>query len=182
MIQRVVTGSSRLRKYVPMGTPISAPNTMIAVALRSAFLHAFGSSGAAATKSMIRSSAATSRGSAMLLASGMKISAEPNPEKPRAVPETKAIAQIAIAALMLTSGGMKPAGLMLCFLDATLSENRIHGFRHHARNVPPVFFVTSATIFAATASISWSVSVFSRGWIVTAMATDFLPASMPLPS
>jgi len=30
----------------------------------------------------------------MLLASGMKISAEPNPEKPRAVPETKAIAQI----------------------------------------------------------------------------------------
>jgi hypothetical protein len=56
----------------------------------------------------------------------MKISAEPNPEKPRAVPETKAIAQIAIAALMLMSGGMKPAGLMLCFLDATLSENRIH--------------------------------------------------------
>jgi hypothetical protein len=26
--------------------------------------------------------------------------------------------------------------------------------RHHARKVPPVFFVTSATIFAATASIS----------------------------
>ena len=54
--------------------------------------------------------------------------------------------------------------------------------RHHARNVPPVFFVTSATIFAATASISWSVSVFSRGWIVTAMAIDFLSVSMPLPS
>ena len=164
-----------------MGTPIRAPSTMIAVALRSAFLHAFGSSGAAATKSIIKSSAATSRGSAMLLASGMKISAEPNPEKPRAVPETKAIAQIAIAALMLMSVGMKPAGLMLCFLDATFPKTA-STFRHHARNVPPVFFVTSATIFAATASISWSVSVFSRGWIVTAMAIDFLSASMPLPS
>ena len=54
--------------------------------------------------------------------------------------------------------------------------------RCHARNVPPVFLVTSATIFATTASISWSVSVFSRGWIVTAMAIDFLSASMPLPS
>ena len=96
-----------------MGTPIRAPSTMIAVALRSAFRHAFGSSGAAATKSIIKSSAATSRGSAMLLASGMKISAEPNPEKPRAVPETKAIAQIAIAALVLMSAGMKPAELML---------------------------------------------------------------------
>src|SRR5882724_4860990 len=98
-----------------MGTPIRAPATMIAVALRSAFCHAFGSSGAAATKSISRSSAATSRGSAMLLASGMKISAEPKPEKPRAVPETKAIAQIAIAALMLISAGMRLERLMLYF-------------------------------------------------------------------
>ncbi len=149
-----------------MGTPISAPVTMTAVALRSAFCHAPGSSGAAAMKSMIRSSAATSRGSAIELASGMKISAEPNPEKPRAVPETKATAQIAIAALRLTSAGMSAAGFI----------------RHHARKVPPVFFVTSATIFAATASISWSVRVFSRGWIVTAIAIDFLSGSMPLPS
>ena len=51
----------------------------------------------------------------MLLASGMKISAEPNPENPRAVPETKAIAQIAIAALMLMSAGMRPDRLMLYF-------------------------------------------------------------------
>src|SRR5882757_10221320 len=113
MIQRVVTGSSRLRKYVPIGTPISAPNTITAVALRSAFFHALGTSGAAATKSMIRSSAATRRGAAMLLASGMKISAEPKPENPRAVAETKAMAQIAIAALMLTSVGMRPVRLML---------------------------------------------------------------------
>lgn len=52
----------------------------------------------------------------------------------------------------------------------------------HARNVPPVFFVTSATILAATASISSSVMVFSRGCIVTAIAIDFLASSMPLPS
>ena len=81
---------------------------MIPVALRSAFVHAFGRSGAAATKSMIRSSAATRRGEATLLASGMKMSAEPKPENPRAVAETKAIAQIAIAALVLTSAGMMP--------------------------------------------------------------------------
>ena len=139
---------------------------MTAVALRSAFSHAPGSSGAAATKSMIRSSAATSRGSAIELASGMKISAEPNPENPRAVPETKATAQIAIAALRPTSAGMRPQGS--CGIMPA--------------SVPPVFFVTSATIFAATASISWSVSVFSRGWIVTAIAIDFLSGSMPLPS
>src|SRR3981189_111726 len=52
----------------------------------------------------------------------------------------------------------------------------------HPRNVPPVFLLTSATIFAATASISWSVRVFSRGCSVTAMAIDFLPSPMPLPS
>src|SRR4051794_12574169 len=113
MIQRVVTGSSRLRNQVPMGTPIRAPNTMMAVALRSAFFHAFGISGAAATKSISSSKAATRRGAAMLLASGMKISAEPKPENPRAVADTKAIAQIAIAALRLTSEGMRPERLML---------------------------------------------------------------------
>ena len=48
----------------------------------------------------------------MLLASGMKISAEPKPENPRAVADTKATAQIAMAALMLTSAGMRPVKLM----------------------------------------------------------------------
>ena len=48
----------------------------------------------------------------MLLASGMKISAEPKPENPRAVPDTNAIAQMARAALTLTSVGMRPARLM----------------------------------------------------------------------
>ncbi len=146
-----------------MGTPISAPSTMTAVALRSACFQALGSSGAAATKSISSSNAATSRGEAMLLASGMKISAEPKPENPRAVPETKAIRQIAIAAKVESSAGMRPA-------------------KTHPRSIPPVFLVTSATIFAATASISSSVMVFSRGWIVTAIASDFLPGSMPLPS
>jgi hypothetical protein len=52
----------------------------------------------------------------------------------------------------------------------------------HALKVPPVRLPTSATILAATASISSSVIVFSRGCSVTAIATDFLPGSMPLPS
>ncbi|MGY3287466.1 hypothetical protein ACVWWP_000533 [Bradyrhizobium sp. LM3.6] len=83
------------------------------MALRSALRQASGSSGAAAMKSITRSSAATSRGVAMLLASGMKISAEPKPEKPRAVPETKATAQSAIAMVRLTSFGRKSVRLML---------------------------------------------------------------------
>ena len=43
----------------------------------------------------------------MLLASGMKIRAEPKPENPRAVPETKAITQIAIATVRVTSDGIR---------------------------------------------------------------------------
>src|SRR5258707_14006279 len=61
---------------------------------------------------MISKSAATRRGPAMLLASGMKISAEPKPENPRAVPDTKAMTQIAIAALKLTPAGMRLARLI----------------------------------------------------------------------
>ena len=61
--------------------------------------------------------------------------------------------------------------------DVVLRRKRIH-----ARNTPPVRLPTSATILAATASISWSVMVFSRGCRVTAIAIDFLPGSMPLPS
>ena len=37
-------------------------------------------------------------------------------------------------------------------------------------------------LLAASASISSSVMVLSRGCMVTAMAIDFLPGSMPLPS
>src|SRR5664279_1223069 len=95
-----------------MGTPTSAPETITAVALRSACFHALGTRGAAPTKSMISSRAATSWGAAMLLASGMKISAEPNPENPRAVPDTNAIAQIAMAVARLTAAGMRPIRLM----------------------------------------------------------------------
>jgi hypothetical protein len=62
---------------------------------------------------MISSSAATRRGAARLLASGMKISAEPKPENPRAVPDTKAIAQMGMAVATPTSVGMRPARLML---------------------------------------------------------------------
>ena len=50
-----------------------------------------------------------------------------------------------------------------------------------ARSTPPVRLPTSATILAASASISASVMVLSRGCSVTAMAIDFLPGSMPWP-
>jgi hypothetical protein len=54
--------------------------------------------------------------------------------------------------------------------------------RPYPRSTPPVRLATSATILAATASISGSVKVFSRGCSVTAMAIDFLSGSMPAPS
>src|SRR6186997_115619 len=54
--------------------------------------------------------------------------------------------------------------------------------RDQPRSTPPVRFETSATIFFPVASISSSVIVFSRGCKVTAIATDVLPGSMPLPS
>ena len=52
----------------------------------------------------------------------------------------------------------------------------------YARSTPPVRLPTSPTILAASASISSSVIVRSRGWMVTAIAIDFLPGSMPVPS
>ncbi len=53
----------------------------------------------------------------------------------------------------------------------------------HARKVPPIFFVTSATILARDrVDLLIGQGFFSRGWMVTAMATDFLASSMPLPS
>src|SRR5512138_2810404 len=110
-----------------MGTPISAPITMTDVALRSACFQALGSSGSAATKSIMSRSAATSFGAAMLLASGMKISAEPKPENPRAVPETKAITQIAIAAKVVRSAGMRAARLMRYFWRMSGPHTRSHG-------------------------------------------------------
>ena len=84
---------------------------------------------------MISSSAATVRGAATVLASGMKISAEPKPENPRAT--------LAISATAISAASAKP-----------LTSGRQQAGNAHPRNVPPVFFVTSATIFAATASIS----------------------------
>ena len=52
----------------------------------------------------------------------------------------------------------------------------------HPLSVAPHFFSASDTIFWATASISESVSVFSRGCSVTARPIDFLPSGTPLPS
>jgi hypothetical protein len=52
----------------------------------------------------------------------------------------------------------------------------------YPRRLAPVFLVTSAMILLLTASISASVKVFSRGCKVTAMATDFFPSGIFLPS
>jgi len=52
----------------------------------------------------------------------------------------------------------------------------------HPLKIAPVFSATSATIRPATASISASVSVLSRGCRVTAIAIDFLPSGTPEPS
>ena len=68
-------------------------------------LMAFGASGAAQTRSMINSSAATVRGAATVLASGMKISAEPKPEKPRAMLASKATAIRATSVKTLMPSG-----------------------------------------------------------------------------
>jgi hypothetical protein len=59
--------------------------------------------------------------------------------------------------LRLISAGMRLKGLMRHRFGTMVSEGRVPlsaSCPHHARNVPPVFLVTSATIFAATASIS----------------------------
>src|SRR5690349_23972360 len=72
----------------------------------------------------------------MLLASGMKISAEPKPEKPRAVPETKATAQSAIAMVRLTSFGRKSAILMPCYSRASCAQRAaglLRDLRHDLR-------------------------------------------------
>src|SRR5262249_26178955 len=53
--------------------------------------------------------------------------------------------------------------------------------KHHAPKKPSVLLAPAATHFAPTPPISPSVIVFSRGCMVTAMATDFLASSMPLP-
>ena len=58
---------------------------------------------------------------------------------------------------------------------ATRPGTRPDGGASQPRSVPPVAFSTAATILPPTASISASVSVRSRGWRVTAMATDALP-------
>src|SRR6201996_3898728 len=131
MIQRVVTGSSRLRKYVPIGTPISAPTTMMPVALRSACRQALGAKGEDPTKSITSSNAATSFGAAMLLASGMKMRAEPKPENPRAVPEMKAMTQIASATLRVTPSGIRLVRLISVVRPARSSAQAAAGLLGH---------------------------------------------------
>jgi len=168
-MRRVVTGSSRLRKQVPMGTPTRAPSTTTAVALRSACFHAFGTSGAEATKSMISKSAATRRGAE----TGK--SACRSRHKGNRADGDRGVVLTSVGDEVGQAHALSMCNMMFC-------KKSLRVFRPHVRSVPPVLLFTSATILAATASISRSVRVFSRGWIVTAIATDFLPSSMPLPS
>ena len=67
---------------------------MLPTSRRSACRQPFGISGAAATKSITSSNGEASLALMMLLASGMKISAEPKPENPRARPATNAVIRI----------------------------------------------------------------------------------------
>ena len=123
-----------------------------------------------------------------------KIAALQEPEKPGAE-EARAAAQSAATQQRGSSAerqqreefcraraGGHPVGARNWRRIPRVRAESIGRFRTQARSVPPVFLLTSATILPASASISSSVMVFSRGWIVTAMATDFLPGSMPLPS
>ena len=52
----------------------------------------------------------------------------------------------------------------------------------YPRNTPPVAFATAAMILAEIASSSASVSVFSAGWMVTAMAREIFCGGRLLPS
>ncbi len=67
-----------------------------------------------------------------------------------------------------------------------LLSHAIHSMRRQCDalylSTPPVAFATAATTLAQAASISASVNVRSRGWKVTSMASDFLPASILSPS
>src|SRR5437588_12678892 len=140
MIQRVVTGSSRLRKYVPMGTPISAPNTMTAVALRSACFHA---------------------GVLPRVRYQRRRRDEIDDEQKRCDQarrrhaacerhEDQRRAEAGKSARGSRYEGNRADGD--CGIDADLRRDQVR--QDHPRNTPPVLFVTSATILAATASIS----------------------------
>jgi hypothetical protein len=52
----------------------------------------------------------------------------------------------------------------------------------YPRSLAPVAFSAAATMRPASASISTSVRVASRGWMVTSTATDLAPSGTPLPS
>jgi len=79
-------GSLQVSTNVPIGTPTSVPNNIVPTLPRSAMVQARGNNGEAMTISTTSRSAAAIVGPMAVLASGMKIRAAPNPEKPRASP------------------------------------------------------------------------------------------------
>ncbi len=76
----------------PSGMPTSAPAAMIPTSRRLAWRQAFLSSASWAMPSITKRIGAAACGPTAALASGTKISAPPNPEKPRASEATNAAA------------------------------------------------------------------------------------------
>ncbi|MNZ92316.1 hypothetical protein D3C78_1113370 [compost metagenome] len=90
MSQRRVNGSPFESSRVPTGMPTKAPAAMMKTSRRSAMRKAGGIMPSVRTPSTTSSTAEATRGPTMALASGMKISAAPKPEKPRARPARNA--------------------------------------------------------------------------------------------
>ena len=86
MPQRIDRGSVWVSTQVPKGTATSAPAAITNTPRRSAWRQASGIMPNAPTPSIIIRIGAASSGPTLALASGMKLSADPKPEKPRASP------------------------------------------------------------------------------------------------
>ena len=79
---------------VPSGTPITAPAAISATSRRRASTQARGRKPSESRPSATRSTGAATAGPTSALPAGMKISAAPKPEKPRASPATPATSTV----------------------------------------------------------------------------------------
>ena len=92
MIHLSVMGSINASTAVPAGTPKAAPIAITKTSRRLAPCHARGIIPIVAKPSTTRSTGETNFGPMIAPPSGMKMSAAPKPEKPRANPAMKAAA------------------------------------------------------------------------------------------
>ncbi len=83
----------------------------------------------------------------------------------------------------VVSGRLANLGPSNAMIASSANPNDLNGpsAPPYPLSTPPVAFITALTILALAASISASVSVFSRGCSVTSMARLFLPAAMRSP-